>query len=118
MVLPFFSASYFVSVTPSMGILFPVLRRSEVSTLWSSFFLSFMVFCCFVLFVCLFWVFFVSRIFFYSGNKKGQKQKQKQNPKTKIFQTHIGGGMGRGRYLSIQPQPPAQVVLAAIREMG
>ena len=32
----------FVSVTPSMGILFPILRRSEVSTLWSSFFLSFM----------------------------------------------------------------------------
>jgi hypothetical protein len=25
-----------------MGILFPILRRNEVSTLWSSFFLSFM----------------------------------------------------------------------------
>ena len=33
----------FVSVTPSMGILFPVLRRNEVSTRWSSF-LSFMCF--------------------------------------------------------------------------
>jgi hypothetical protein len=38
MVLPFVSAPNFVSVTPSMGILFPILRRSEVSTLWSSFF--------------------------------------------------------------------------------
>jgi hypothetical protein len=27
-----------------MGILFPILRRNEVSTLWSSFFLSFMCF--------------------------------------------------------------------------
>jgi hypothetical protein len=36
------SASHFVSVTPSMGILFPFLRRFEVFTLWSSFFLRFM----------------------------------------------------------------------------
>ena len=36
------SALNFVSVTPSMGILFPLLRRIKVSTLWSSFFLSFM----------------------------------------------------------------------------
>jgi hypothetical protein len=33
-----------VSVIPSMGILFPLLRRTEVSILWSSFFLSFMCF--------------------------------------------------------------------------
>jgi hypothetical protein len=33
---------HFVSVTPPMGILFPLLRRTEVSTPWSSFFLSFM----------------------------------------------------------------------------
>jgi hypothetical protein len=33
-----------VSVTPSMGVLFPILRRGKVSTLWSSFFLSFMSF--------------------------------------------------------------------------
>jgi hypothetical protein len=33
MVFATVSASYFVSVTPSMGILFPSLRRSEVSTL-------------------------------------------------------------------------------------
>jgi hypothetical protein len=33
-----------VSVTPSMGILFPLLRRIEISTLWSSFFLNFMCF--------------------------------------------------------------------------
>ncbi len=44
MVIPSVSALNFVSVTPSMGILFPLLRRIEVSTLWSSFFLSFMCF--------------------------------------------------------------------------
>jgi hypothetical protein len=43
MVIPSVSAPHFVSVTPSMGILFPLLRRIEVSTLWSSF-LSFMCF--------------------------------------------------------------------------
>jgi hypothetical protein len=37
---PFISTPNFVSVTPSMGVLFPILRRSKVSTLWSSFFLS------------------------------------------------------------------------------
>jgi hypothetical protein len=42
MVHPFISAPNFVSVTPSMGILFPILRRGIVSTLQSSFFLSFM----------------------------------------------------------------------------
>jgi hypothetical protein len=31
-------------LTPSMGILYPILRRMEVSTLWPSFFLSFMHF--------------------------------------------------------------------------
>jgi hypothetical protein len=41
-VLPSVSAPNFVSVTPSTGILFPTLRRNEVSTHWSSFFLSFM----------------------------------------------------------------------------
>ena len=44
MVLPSFSAPNFVSVTPSMDILFPILRRNGISTLWSSFFLSFMCF--------------------------------------------------------------------------
>jgi hypothetical protein len=39
---PFVSAPNFVSVTPSMGVLFPILRRGIVSTLQSSFFLSFM----------------------------------------------------------------------------
>jgi hypothetical protein len=42
MVPPSVLAPNFVSVTPSMGVLFPLLRRNEVSTLWSSFFLSFM----------------------------------------------------------------------------
>jgi hypothetical protein len=36
MVSPFILALNFVSVTPSMGILFPILRRNEVPTLWSS----------------------------------------------------------------------------------
>jgi hypothetical protein len=44
MVHPFISAPNFVSVTPSIGVLFSILRRSEVSTLSSSFFLSFMCF--------------------------------------------------------------------------
>jgi hypothetical protein len=42
MVYPFISAPNFVFVTPSMGVLFPILRRGIVSTLQSSFFLSFM----------------------------------------------------------------------------
>ena len=42
MVHPFISAPNFVSVTPSMGVLFPILRRGIVSTLQSSFSLSFM----------------------------------------------------------------------------
>jgi hypothetical protein len=42
MVHPFISAPNFVSVTPSMGVLFPLLRRGIVSTLQSLFFLSFM----------------------------------------------------------------------------
>jgi hypothetical protein len=33
MVHPFISAPNFVSVTPSMGVLFPILRRGKVSTL-------------------------------------------------------------------------------------
>jgi hypothetical protein len=37
---PFISAPNFVSVTPSMGVLFPILRRGIVSTLQSSFFLN------------------------------------------------------------------------------
>jgi hypothetical protein len=44
MVLPSVPASNLVSVTPSMDILFPILRRSEISTLWFSFFLSFLYF--------------------------------------------------------------------------
>jgi hypothetical protein len=34
MVHPFISAPNFVSVTPSMGVLLPILRRGKVSTLW------------------------------------------------------------------------------------
>ena len=44
MVLASVSAPIFVSVTPSVGILFPILRRAKVSTLWSSFFFSFLCF--------------------------------------------------------------------------
>jgi hypothetical protein len=36
---PFILAPNFVSVTPFVGILFPLLRRNEVATHWSSLFL-------------------------------------------------------------------------------
>jgi hypothetical protein len=55
MVHPFLSAPNFFSVTPSMGVLFPILRRGEVSTLWSSFFLSFMDFANYILDILTFW---------------------------------------------------------------
>jgi hypothetical protein len=55
MVHPFISAPNFVSVTPSMGILFPILRKSEVSTLWSFFFLHFMCFANCILGILSFW---------------------------------------------------------------
>ena len=43
MVHPFILAPNFVSATPSMDILFPILGRNEVSTRWS----SFLIFMCF-----------------------------------------------------------------------
>ena len=43
MVMPSVSAPNFVSVTPSIGILFPLIRRIKVSKFWSSF-LSFLCF--------------------------------------------------------------------------
>jgi hypothetical protein len=43
MIHPFILAPNFVSVTPSIGILFPILRRNEVSTLW----FLFLIFLCF-----------------------------------------------------------------------
>ena len=43
MVHPFILAPNFVSATPSMDILFPILGRNEVSTSWS----SFLIFLCF-----------------------------------------------------------------------
>jgi hypothetical protein len=55
MVHPFVSAPNIVSVTPSMGILFPILRRNKISTLWSSFFLSFMCFANCILGILSFW---------------------------------------------------------------
>jgi hypothetical protein len=55
MVLPSVSAPNFVSVTPSMGNLFPILRRNEVSTLWSSLILSFMCFANCILGILSFW---------------------------------------------------------------
>jgi hypothetical protein len=55
MVLPSVSATNFVFVTPYMGILFPILRRDKVSTLWSSFFLSFMCFANCILGILSFW---------------------------------------------------------------
>jgi hypothetical protein len=44
MVHLFVLAPTFVSVTPSIGVLSPILRRNEVSTLWSSLFLIFLCF--------------------------------------------------------------------------
>jgi hypothetical protein len=38
-----------------MGVVFPILRRGKVSTLWSSFFLSFMSFTNFILYLGSFW---------------------------------------------------------------
>jgi hypothetical protein len=55
MVLLSVSSPNFVSVAPSMGILFPILRRNEVSTLWYSFFLSFMCFANCILGILSFW---------------------------------------------------------------
>ena len=56
MVIISVSAPYFVSVTPSTDILFPVLRRIEVSTLCSSFFLSFMCFANCILGILIFYL--------------------------------------------------------------
>ena len=55
MVHPFISAPNFVSVTPSMGILFLILRRNEVSKHWSSFFLIFLCFVNCILGILSFW---------------------------------------------------------------
>ena len=54
MVHPSISAPNFVSVTSSMGILSPILRRNELSTLWSSF-LIFLCFADFILGILSFW---------------------------------------------------------------
>jgi hypothetical protein len=55
MVHPFVLAPNFVSVSPSLGILFPVLRRNEVSTSWPSFFLIFLCFGSCILGILGFW---------------------------------------------------------------
>jgi hypothetical protein len=55
MVHPFISASNFVSVTLSMGVLLPIQRRGKLSTLCSSFFLSFMCFASCILGILSFW---------------------------------------------------------------
>jgi hypothetical protein len=55
MVHPFILAQNYFSVTPSMGILFPVLQRNEVSTHWSSFFLIFLCFANCILGILGFW---------------------------------------------------------------
>jgi hypothetical protein len=55
MIIPSVSAPNFVSVSPSVGILFPLLRRMKVSILWSSFSLSFMCFANYILGILSFW---------------------------------------------------------------
>jgi hypothetical protein len=52
---PFFFAPNIASVTPFMGILFPILRRNEVSTRWSSLFLIFLCFAHCILGILSFW---------------------------------------------------------------
>jgi hypothetical protein len=54
-VLPSVSAPILVSVTLSMVVLFPVLRRDEASTLWSPYFLSSMCFANCILNILSFW---------------------------------------------------------------
>ena len=56
MVVPSVSAPNFVSITSSMGILFPILGRNEVSTHWSFFFLIFLCFTNCILGILSFWV--------------------------------------------------------------
>ena len=55
MSFPLVSAPHFVSVFPPMRILFPLLRRIKVSTLWSSFFSSYIWFVNCVLGILRFW---------------------------------------------------------------
>jgi hypothetical protein len=57
MIIPSFFLTNFVSVTPSMDILSPppLLRRIEVYTLFSSFFLSFMCFAYCIMVIPSFW---------------------------------------------------------------
>ena len=55
MIIPSVPASHFVSVTASFGILFPLLKKTKVSTLWSSFFLSLMCFANCILDILSFW---------------------------------------------------------------
>jgi hypothetical protein len=52
---PSVSAPHFVSISPFMDILFLILRRTKVSTLWSSFFLSFIWFVNCMLGILSFW---------------------------------------------------------------
>jgi hypothetical protein len=55
MVHPFILAPNFVSVTSSMDVFFPILRRNEVATLWSSLFLIFLCFANCILGILSFW---------------------------------------------------------------
>jgi hypothetical protein len=52
---PFILAPKFVSITTFMGILFPFLRRNEVSSHWFSLFLIFLCFANCILGVLCFW---------------------------------------------------------------
>jgi hypothetical protein len=75
---PFVLAPNFVSVTPFMGILSPILRRNEVSTRWSSLFLIFLCFANCILGVLCFWAnihLSVSAYLMTRRNKRTQQQK-------------------------------------------
>jgi hypothetical protein len=55
MVFPSVSASQFVSIFPPVSILSPLLRSTEASTLWSSYFLGFIWFANCILGIPSFW---------------------------------------------------------------
>ena len=55
MAFPTVYAPHYVSIFPPMSILFPLLRRTETSTLWSSFFVTFIWSVNFILGILSFW---------------------------------------------------------------
>jgi hypothetical protein len=86
-------APKFVSVTPSKGVLFPLIRRGIVSTLQSSFFLSFMCLgnCILYLGYPRFWavIMFIWRRKESENLEKGDRGGQKEGPKEELARNTI-----------------------------